>query len=464
MNNTNRVMTLEYVDDDLEKKEQEKMAASNNAKPTGLKVPPSNISPRDSLEQMQQLKQEASAKAPPAVNRYFMDKEAALTPLVAGGITKEKLQTSRFVPRPHFDEPMNNTNRVMTLEYVDDDLEKKEQEKMAASNNAKPAGLKVPPSNISPRDSLEQMQQLKQDATESQSSRVGRYVRQMSGLNRRSRRLNRSSSSTRPTSSPGATRIPGVISNDIQVPPPAENNRRTRRLSRFSSSTRQTSFHWATRIPAVINNDNQVSPPAEKNYIDDGSPFTVEARLVKEEESEAVIRERILNEMGPVTQAQVVDVTHRVNRKRYIAAGIIFLLILGAILYATLNNRGDEASPSASSSSSLSPSASPSLSRLGYLHDLLAPNSTQGDEAVELLADTDPAMLPRNTSPEIFRNRYALVVLYYSTNGPGWFDNTTWLSDSSVCDWIGVSCTSDFVTSLDFGKLLEHHNVHKVSC
>jgi hypothetical protein len=103
-----------------------------------------------------------------------------------------------------------------------------------------------------------------------------------------------------------------------------------------------------------------------------------------------------------------------------------------------------------------------SFSRRGLLRELLAPNSTQGDEAVEWLADTDPAMLPLSTSFEIFRNRFALFVFYYSTNGPAWVDKTNWLSNSSVCDWIGVSCTSDFVTSLDFGKLLEHHNVRRM--
>lgn len=36
----------------------------------------------------------------------------------------------------------------------------------------------------------------------------------------------------------------------------------------------------------------------------------------------------------------------------------------------------------------------------------------------------------------------ALVDLYNSTNGPGWSDNTGWLSDYYVCEWYGVACTS----------------------
>ena len=31
--------------------------------------------------------------------------------------------------------------------------------------------------------------------------------------------------------------------------------------------------------------------------------------------------------------------------------------------------------------------------------------------------------------------RYALVVLFYDTNGNGWTINTGWLSDQSICDW-----------------------------
>jgi hypothetical protein len=284
-----------------------------------------------------------------------------------------------------------------------------EMEKMATSTNAEPAGFKVRPSMSSPLDSLDQMQQLKQDAVKARPS-VVRYIRQMTDLNRRTRRLNQSSSSTRPASFPGATRIQGVINNDTQVPPPAENN-----------------------------------------YNDNNSPFIVEAQLVKEEE---------------VTQAQVV--THRVHWKRW----VILLLILGVTIYIVYSivdsedsedNDSSSASPSLSPSSSLrpsaspsashspsaspslspssslsptaSPSASPSINRLGVLQNLLEPKSTQGDAAVVWLANEDSKVLPLDTSEEIFRNRYALVVFYNSTNRTGWNDNYNWFSESSVCFW-----------------------------
>jgi hypothetical protein len=117
---------------------------------------------------------------------------------------------------------------------------------------------------------------------------------------------------------------------------------------------------------------------------------------------------------------------------------------------------------------STSPSTLPSISRFGFLHDLLAPTSTMEDQiqsqAVDWLANMDPAMLPLNTSPEVFRNRYALVVLYFSTNGGGWAYNDNWLSNSSVCQWYGVIyCTgegyNDIVARLDLCKLLEQNTM-----
>lgn len=37
-------------------------------------------------------------------------------------------------------------------------------------------------------------------------------------------------------------------------------------------------------------------------------------------------------------------------------------------------------------------------------------------------------------------DRFALATLYYSLGGPGWKNNTKWLTDASYCQWYGLSC------------------------
>ena len=63
--------------------------------------------------------------------------------------------------------------------------------------------------------------------------------------------------------------------------------------------------------------------------------------------------------------------------------------------------------------------------------------------------------------------RYALAVLYYSTNtnigegdddngdgGSGWIDDMKFLSNTSICEWDGITCNSqDYVLTLEIGKL-----------
>ena len=44
------------------------------------------------------------------------------------------------------------------------------------------------------------------------------------------------------------------------------------------------------------------------------------------------------------------------------------------------------------------------------------------------------------------------MALYNSTNGDEWINNTGWGTDSSHCDWYGVTCDeNEHVTILDLG-------------
>lgn len=49
--------------------------------------------------------------------------------------------------------------------------------------------------------------------------------------------------------------------------------------------------------------------------------------------------------------------------------------------------------------------------------------------------------------------RYAAVVLYFSTRGEDWNDNTAWLSANSECEWAGLTCNLiGEVTAVKLGK------------
>jgi hypothetical protein len=400
-----------------------------------------------------------------------------------------------------------NTNPVMTFENVDDDLEEasfeakrnKEDEKMATSKHVKPADLKVPPSRSSSLDSLEQMQQLKASAKAPPATIqnlmdkiqqkkeeavlttpvvvvpggiMEEKLQMSTRLGRRLLRSNRSSSSTTETS----TRIPGF--SDDNATSPNEITQLRRKPSSSSTPTllptpsllpTPTLLPGATRISGV---SDELTAPAENshNNVEESSPFVAEGRLVEEEEGgvsdknreriAAEIREGILGEMGQVTQGKVVT-HHREDRKRYIAAGgclFVLVLVLAIVLGVALGGGQNKDVPSARSSASPtgSPSHAPSINRLDYIRNLLNLTSVLGvdqNRALEWLAEIDPAILQLNTPDVIFRNRYALVVLYYSTNGDKWNDNTGWLSSLSVCAWNGVSCSStDIVDYLELCK------------
>ena len=50
-------------------------------------------------------------------------------------------------------------------------------------------------------------------------------------------------------------------------------------------------------------------------------------------------------------------------------------------------------------------------------------------------------------------DREALVALYNATGGPGWTDNTNWLSSAPLGEWYGVETDGDGrVTGLDFAR------------
>ena len=65
--------------------------------------------------------------------------------------------------------------------------------------------------------------------------------------------------------------------------------------------------------------------------------------------------------------------------------------------------------------------------------------------AVQWLINEDPLELFANDTPTQTRltQRYSLLTLWYSTNGPSWFQNQGWLTAENECTWFGITCNSN---------------------
>jgi len=67
------------------------------------------------------------------------------------------------------------------------------------------------------------------------------------------------------------------------------------------------------------------------------------------------------------------------------------------------------------------------------------------------LRSNPPTSSELNFRPVI--ETYVLLVLYYSTNGGGWLDNTGWLSNGDRCKWFSTSSTGTICD--DLGQIIE---------
>jgi len=89
------------------------------------------------------------------------------------------------------------------------------------------------------------------------------------------------------------------------------------------------------------------------------------------------------------------------------------------------------------------------------------PNSVLQEEALNWLVYEDMAKIPEGPV-ETYQllQRYISAVLYFGTDGPNWFNNSMWLSFTSVCEWDGISCTggeeeepdTEFIDSYDLNN------------
>jgi len=89
--------------------------------------------------------------------------------------------------------------------------------------------------------------------------------------------------------------------------------------------------------------------------------------------------------------------------------------------------------------------------------DALETQHTDQYKAFMWMARKDPFPLVLDTTPDsIIQQKYILVLLYVSTNGKGWNDQHSFLTEASVCDWKGVVCnTKEKIVSI----ILEKNNL-----
>lgn len=79
---------------------------------------------------------------------------------------------------------------------------------------------------------------------------------------------------------------------------------------------------------------------------------------------------------------------------------------------------------------------------------LFNPNTPEGD-AFDVIAQEG-----LTTDLDVVQ-RYALNVMFFSTEGGGWTNFEGWSSRNHVCDgWVGVTCQNLLVTGINLGKLI----------
>mmetsp|Transcript_24439 Transcript_24439/g.37120 ORF Transcript_24439/g.37120 Transcript_24439/m.37120 type:complete len:1157 (+) Transcript_24439:210-3680(+) len=178
--------------------------------------------------------------------------------------------------------------------------------------------------------------------------------------------------------------------------------------------------------------------PSQSGGAMDGEEI-VSAVVVDEDALEAEYQQRL---MGNVVSAEVVDqkeVEAR-NRRRCICRCCCPLILVAIILSIVIPLTKPD--PELITNS---PTGSPTpQSEYDYLVDILKPISGDNlflegsaqNQAFDWLLNEDPAMLDikaANESTLIYR--YALATFYYSTGGPEWTDDFSFLSNRSVCEW-----------------------------
>lgn len=200
--------------------------------------------------------------------------------------------------------------------------------------------------------------------------------------------------------------------------------------------------------PVVANDEEeQQETPAPPPPTTSSSTATL-LPVASEVETPPELLERLRKleeERNAVPHATLVDQTAVAEKKRrhnrrlgiLVATGIIIILVI--ILGTTLGTRNNNDVPK-----NIEPTPSPTLSPESVaVQELIESVSFDGGAALRNASSPQSMALEwlqqdsMNTAYEDWRliQRYVLAVLYYSTNGENWVDNTNWLSDENECTW-----------------------------
>jgi hypothetical protein len=237
-----------------------------------------------------------------------------------------------------------------------------------------------------------------------------------------------------------------------------------------SGLERQTSALTVPGAVAVSGNSsrNDVENPASPSTSDDDfdyvtspPPLTVTATAISIQELEDEMRDRILGQPvqavpEPVTPIESNDrkTDNRHRKLLYVLACacvtiVVVVAVAVGVIVGTRDDNGNRKPPppkanggGANNSGGMTRPVQTALQKelLSTLSQispdkglaLETPKSPQF-RAFQWLADTDFS----DFSAAELSSRYAMAVLYYSTNGPNWSNRDLWLSNSSICDWDG---------------------------
>jgi Leucine-rich repeat (LRR) protein len=156
------------------------------------------------------------------------------------------------------------------------------------------------------------------------------------------------------------------------------------------------------------------------------------------------------------------------RKKMLFAAGFVLCAgavagVLGALLKPSSSSDVPQPSqsPQPSSQASLEPYTI-DQGRLEAFRSILEPlsrdslfdTSTDAFQALEWIAIVDSGQLnPLDMNAiSLIVERYVLALLYFATDGPNWFNQTDYLTGASVCDWKGIDCDLEGVSSINLGE------------